>query len=91
MTGTSPTKDTIIETSPKASNSKSTIDPHLNFPQAIEQIIAGKKVTKIEWDSNDEYAVLKDTFLMLHMRSGEWFKWIISDGDLFGTDYIVID
>lgn len=64
--------------------------PHLTFPQAIEEITNGKMVNKIEWDNKNIYGVLQDGFLMIHLSDGKFSRWTLSDGDLIGTDYIVL-
>ena len=63
----------------------------MNFPQAIQQIIKGKKITKIEWGSTEFYGILKDAHLVLHKPDGIFYQWVITEGDLIGTDWIVID
>jgi len=62
----------------------------MDFPSAIESIIGGKKATKQEWGNVDIYGVLKDGFLMLHKADGKFYQWIISDGDLQGTDWVIV-
>ena len=60
------------------------------FPQAMAAVIDGKRITKEEWGSPDDYGMLKDNFLMLH-RDGKWYTWMVSDGDLTGLDWVIID
>ena len=61
----------------------------MDFPAAIECMADGYKITKIEWANKEIYGLLKDGKLMLHLPDG-YHDWIISDGDLEGTDWIVI-
>ena len=35
--------------------------------------------------------MLRDGFLMLHKPDGKFYQWVISEGDLTGTDYILLD
>lgn len=66
----------------------------LDFPSAMKEIIEGKKVTKLEWEDENAYGILRDGFLMLYKKNEQDYKdyqWIISDGDLKGEDYIVIN
>lgn len=65
-------------------------DTLLSFPEAIKAVKEGKKITKIEWDNENIYGVLKDGFLMLHKADGQFYQWILSDGDVIGTDFIVL-
>ena len=63
---------------------------HLNFSQAISELLASKTVTKLEWNDKDYYGVLADSRLRLHKPDGELYDWILSEGDLRGDDYIVL-
>lgn len=60
---------------------------YLSFSQAIQEIINGNKVTRVEW-SNTDYGFLKDGWLSIH-RNGEDFVWKVSDGDLLANDWIL--
>lgn len=62
----------------------------INFPDAIRAIIAGKKITKVEWNDKDIYGFLNGQFLSLHKKDGKNYQWIVSDGDLLGIDYIIL-
>jgi len=63
----------------------------MDFPSAIKEIIAGKKVTKLEWCNKMAYGVLERDWLLLYKEDGKAYQWIISEGDLRGKDYVVID
>jgi hypothetical protein len=68
-------------------------DHSMTFPEAIQAVIDGKRVTKLEWEANEEpesYGELRDGFLML-WRNGKWHQWLVSDGDLLGKDWIVAE
>lgn len=60
----------------------------LTFPQAIEKIIEGKKITRVSWNAVD-YGVLEDTFLTIY-RNGTPHRWLVNDGDLLATDWVVV-
>lgn len=62
-----------------------------NFPTAIQHIMIGKKITKLEWNDKEIYGILHSGILKLHKTDGKLYDWIISDGDLTGNDWIVID
>ena len=64
----------------------------MDFPSAIQEIIQGKKITKLEWGNKKVYGFLNPNtnFLSLHKEDGKDYQWIISDGDLLGNDWIVI-
>jgi hypothetical protein len=61
----------------------------LDFPSALKEVIAGHRITKLEWDNPNDFGMLKDGFLMLY-RDREWSAWLLNDGDLMGKDWIVL-
>lgn len=62
----------------------------MTFPDAIKEVIDGKRITKREWDNNNVYGMLRDGFLMLHKEDGKFYQWILNDGDLKGEDWVVL-
>lgn len=71
-----------------------TLNGPMTFPDAIKQVIKGKKITRIEWKDAGHYGVLKNEVLCL-FRDGKngdtFYSWIINDGDLFATDWVVVE
>ena len=61
----------------------------MSFPDAIAELIAGAKITRISWDDSSSYGIFKDGFLMIHLK-GIFHKWIVNDGDLVAKDWIVV-
>ncbi len=66
------------------------IEATIDFPNAIREVIAGKKIHKLEWEDKEYYGFLNSDKLSLHKPDGKNYQWIISDGDLYGTDWIVL-
>ena len=64
--------------------------PPLDFPEALRAVTAGHKITKLEWGDNEYYGVLRDGLLILHKPDG-FHTWIISEGDLAGTDWYILE
>ena len=62
----------------------------LDFSQAIKEAVKGKKIHKLEWGDKGYYGFLKDEILLLHKPDGKSYQWVLSLGDLEGTDYIVL-
>lgn len=66
----------------------------MTFPEAMEKVIEGKLVSRLEWDDPGHYGVLKNTLLCLH-KAGEdentVYTWIINDGDLFAKDWVIVE
>lgn len=61
----------------------------MSFPDAIRQIINGKKVRRISWEIESDHGLLKDGWLTIHTK-GSFHTWLVSDGDLEGNDWIVV-
>jgi hypothetical protein len=62
----------------------------MDFPQAIQAVIEGHRITKQEWDDEEIYGQLRKNTLMIHLEDG-WHQWIINDGDLLGDDWITLE
>ena len=62
----------------------------LDFNQAIVKVIEGKKIHKLEWEDKEYYAFLLDDILLLHKPDKKDYQWVLSRGDLEGTDYITL-
>jgi hypothetical protein len=61
----------------------------LTFPDAIHELTNGAKIARLAWKPADSYGLLKDGFLMIWI-DGQFKKWLVNDGDLTGTDWIVL-
>lgn len=61
----------------------------LDFSQAIRKIAEGKKVTRIDWGTDNIYGELKNEILILH-KDNQDYQWIISEGDIMAIDWIVL-
>ena len=61
----------------------------LSFPDAMKEIIDGKKVTRIEWNNPEEYGYLKDGWLTIH-TNGKDCIWKVGDGNLNNNDWCVV-
>jgi len=62
----------------------------MDFPNAIKEVINGKKIHKLEWEDKQSFGILKDGTLKLHKPDGKFYQWIVSEGDLVGIDWITI-
>lgn len=65
----------------------------MTFFEALEKVLDGKRITKLEWKDKRHYGILKEEMLQLH-KAGEkedlLHPWIISNGDLSGDDWIIL-
>jgi hypothetical protein len=60
----------------------------MSFPQALAELIKGRKITRKEWNDVNEYGVLADGWLTIHTK-GVFNKWLVNDGDLLAQDWKV--
>ena len=62
----------------------------VDFFSALKQLAAGKRITRLEWENNMIFGVLTEGRVVIHKEDG-FHDWIISDGDLMGKDWIVLE
>lgn len=62
----------------------------MDFPDALKQVIAGKKVTKLEWKNQNEYILLREGMLKIQFASGALMTLLVSEADLLGKDWVVV-
>lgn len=62
----------------------------MDFPMALRQVMIGKKITKLEWGNPKIYVRMKDGFLTIRKEDGRFHSLLISDGDIFGEDWVVV-
>ena len=60
----------------------------MDFPDAIRQIMLGRKVTRISW-GNEDYGLLKEGWLTIYTK-GSFHTWTVSEGDFEGNDWVII-
>lgn len=61
----------------------------LTFYEALEEVMKGKKITRVEWKNKDTYGLLVNGHLSLHMNR-ETYDWIVTDGDMTATDWFIL-
>ena len=69
---------------------KKEIPTTMDFYEAIKQVVAGKKIHKIEWSDKKYYVFLNEGILSIHAPDGN-HEWIISEADLMGNDYVIAE
>jgi hypothetical protein len=65
-------------------------DKEMGFTGAIEKIILGKKLTRVEWRNMGTYIVLHEGILKIKKSDG-FHPLLVSEGDLRGDDWIVVE
>ena len=63
----------------------------MDFPNALREVIAGKKITKLEWCNKMVYGILEKEILTLYKDDGKPYQWILSEADVKGADWVAID
>lgn len=66
----------------------------LTLPKALEEVIDGKKITRVAWTKMGvkDYCFLNGEFLSIYKEeTDKIYQWIINDGDLLGIDWIVLE
>ena len=61
----------------------------LSFSDAIAALIKGSRIRRVAWVNQDEYGILVDGWLSIHIN-GSFSVWKVSDGDLLANDWIVV-
>lgn len=64
----------------------------LPFTEAIAAVAIGKTIGKQDWDAEPGYwARLIDGRVKIHKPDDKIYDWILSEGDLHGEDYYIIN
>lgn len=63
----------------------------LTLAQAFELVLLNKKIHKKEWGDKGFFGFLENGVLKLHKPDGTTHNWILSDSDIAGADYIIIE
>jgi len=63
---------------------------HLNFYDALKEVMDGKNITRLEWNDVKVFGSLVNGRLMIMLGDGQLHDWIISDGDMSALDWVVI-
>jgi len=67
------------------------VEYSITFYEALEAMFrAEQKFTRLEWKDKNTYGFVKDSVLKIH-RDSKDCDWILSEGDVLGTDWVVIN
>lgn len=63
----------------------------MSFYEALKEVVVNKRrITRLEWSSNDEYGFLfSDGVLGIHTK-GEDHRWILNEGDILAVDWCLL-
>ncbi len=79
-----------ITTSPVPKKNKVII---YSFTEALAELIKGRRITRLEWGTNDEYGIMRDGWLMIFRNGKEglkFYQWIVSQADMEAIDWILL-
>lgn len=62
----------------------------MDFSEAIKAILQGKRVHRLAWENKEWYGLLRNSKLQIHNPQKEFADWIVTEGDLEGTDWIIL-
>lgn len=79
------------KSSPVPKNKK--VSKLMTFGEAMEEVVDGKMVTKLEWERVNEYVFLEDGYLCIHHaadKEDKIHRLMVSEGDMIGKDWMVV-
>lgn len=60
------------------------------FDQALQQLLEGRKITRIAWNDKNTYGFLQGEEVWIRIK-GENHRWILTIGDITAIDWIIIE
>ena len=60
----------------------------MTFAEALEVVLAGGRITKLDWEDQQFWCELVNGQLHLHKPDGINYPLIVSEGDLRGADWV---
>jgi len=64
-------------------------DAH-GFPLAIQDVMNGARISRVAWEDDQIQVFLLDGLLRIRKAEGTVHPLIVSDGDLYATDWFVV-
>lgn len=61
----------------------------MGFIDAMQAIIAGKKVKRLSWEIQSDYCLLHNGWLTIYTKK-EFHSWLVNDGDMEGQDWVIL-
>jgi hypothetical protein len=63
----------------------------MNFTEALEALVTGKKVRRMEWDDPNIYVKMMDEKIIIYTPSDKMIHpLVVSLGDIEGIDWVVV-
>lgn len=61
----------------------------LDFFSALQLVNDGRRITRVAWNNEEVYGILRNDTLSLHKVDG-MFPWIVSIGDMEAKDWYAL-
>jgi hypothetical protein len=62
----------------------------MNFSSAIQKVIDGGRITKLEWNNRDVYLFIHEGMLKIKKEDGVTCPLLVQEADLVGIDWVVV-
>jgi len=66
------------------------LPPLMDFYKALSLTLQGFHITRLEWNDENYYGHMVDTWLVLHKPDRKDYLWTISEGDMIAQDWLVL-
>lgn len=61
----------------------------MSFYDALKELLAGKSVTRLSWETNLTFGKINNTQLEIFIN-GEFHSWTVVENDITAIDWIVL-
>lgn len=84
--------DSLPQVSTKSPTKTKKSKPNqMDFFDALREVNQGKAITKLEWDNPEYFVLMRNGHLTLHKPDKKFYDLIVTDGDMTGEDWIILD
>ena len=63
----------------------------MSFPGAIQRVVDGGRVTKLDWNAPEIFIFLNNGFLSIKKKDGTISQLLVSEADMMGNDWVVTE
>jgi len=61
-----------------------------DFFDALREVFNGKVITKLEWNDPNYFVLMRNGHLTLRKPDEKFYDLIVTDGDMAGTDWVIL-
>jgi len=61
----------------------------LTFSEMLSAVLLGKKVTRVEWQDEEEYAFMLNGYLSIHTKGND-HTFLVNEKDMTAIDWIIL-